>query len=225
MTARLMVADSERDANMLYTTRLFVPDPFIWFEVRGRSYAVMSDLEIDRARKQARVDRVLSFGGADGTGRAVEHGSVRAFAAAEMVALDHAGEPAALADADHIHLVLGLELIHQHLVAGLEIVVAGAQRELAHELGALHAGLLEMAGGGLVDAPRLHEFEQAQLHRVIAVGSGRLALHHHAGTRLQQRHRHGLSVRPEHLRHSYFLAKDSWAHLLKSLFTAETPRH
>jgi Xaa-Pro aminopeptidase len=61
MTARLMVADSERDANMLYATRMFVPDPFIWFEVRGRSYAVMSDLEIDRARKQAQVDRVLSF--------------------------------------------------------------------------------------------------------------------------------------------------------------------
>jgi Xaa-Pro aminopeptidase len=61
MTARLMVADSERDANMLYGTRLFVPDAFIWFEVRGRTYAVMSDLEIDRARKQAHVDRVLSF--------------------------------------------------------------------------------------------------------------------------------------------------------------------
>jgi len=63
MTARLMVADSERDANMLYATRLFVPDPFIWFEVRGRTYVVMSDLEMDRARKQARVDRVLSFAG------------------------------------------------------------------------------------------------------------------------------------------------------------------
>ena len=61
MTARLMVADSERDANMLYATRLFVPDPFIWLEVRGRTYAVMSDLEIDRARKQAQVDRVLSL--------------------------------------------------------------------------------------------------------------------------------------------------------------------
>jgi len=56
-----MVADSERDANMLYATRMFVPDPFIWFETRGKSYAVMSDLEFDRARKQARVDRVLSF--------------------------------------------------------------------------------------------------------------------------------------------------------------------
>jgi len=56
-----MVADSERDANMLYATRMFVPDPFIWFAVRGKSHVVMSDLEIDRARKQARVDRVLSY--------------------------------------------------------------------------------------------------------------------------------------------------------------------
>ena len=61
MPARLMVADSERDANMLYAVRMFVPDPFIWFEVDGKSYAVMSDLEIDRARKSARVDRVLSL--------------------------------------------------------------------------------------------------------------------------------------------------------------------
>ena len=61
MKARLMVADSERDANMLYATRMFAPDPFIWLAVRGKSYAVMSDLEIDRASKQATVDRVLSY--------------------------------------------------------------------------------------------------------------------------------------------------------------------
>lgn len=61
MPARLMVADSERDANMLYATRMFVPDPFIWFETRGKSHVVMSDLEIDRARKDAQVDRVFSF--------------------------------------------------------------------------------------------------------------------------------------------------------------------
>jgi Xaa-Pro aminopeptidase len=60
-TARLIVADSERNADMLYATGLFVPDPFIWFEWRGRTHAVMSDLEIDRAQKRARVDRVLSW--------------------------------------------------------------------------------------------------------------------------------------------------------------------
>jgi len=49
----LMVADSDRDANMLYAVGMFVPDPFIYMRLRGRDYIVMSDLEIDRARKQA----------------------------------------------------------------------------------------------------------------------------------------------------------------------------
>src|SRR5436190_150260 len=58
----LMVADSEHDANMLYAVGMFVPDPFIYLRVRGRNYVVMSDLEIDRARHQARDCRVLSLG-------------------------------------------------------------------------------------------------------------------------------------------------------------------
>jgi Xaa-Pro aminopeptidase len=61
MKARLMVADSQRDANMLYATRMFVPDPFIWIEARGKTYVVMNDLEIDRARKEAAVDRIISY--------------------------------------------------------------------------------------------------------------------------------------------------------------------
>jgi Xaa-Pro aminopeptidase len=61
MSARLIVADSEHDANLLYATGLFAPDPFIFIEVRGKRYAVLSDLEIDRAHKQATVDRVLSY--------------------------------------------------------------------------------------------------------------------------------------------------------------------
>jgi Xaa-Pro aminopeptidase len=59
--ARLIVAASEHDANLLYATRFFAPDPFIYFEVAGRKYVVMNDLEIDRARREAQVDRVLSW--------------------------------------------------------------------------------------------------------------------------------------------------------------------
>ena len=55
----LMVADSEHDANMLYAVGMFVPDPFIFLRSRGRDYVLMSDLEIDRARKQARHCSVL----------------------------------------------------------------------------------------------------------------------------------------------------------------------
>lgn len=57
----LMVGDSERDANMLYAVRMFVPDPFIYLRLDGKCSVVISDLEIDRAREQARHCRVLSL--------------------------------------------------------------------------------------------------------------------------------------------------------------------
>lgn len=57
----LIVADSEHDANMLYAVGMFVPDPFIYLRLRGRQYIVMSDLEIDRARRQAPHCGVLSL--------------------------------------------------------------------------------------------------------------------------------------------------------------------
>jgi Xaa-Pro aminopeptidase len=57
----LIVAASEGDSNMLYATGFFVPDPFIFFQHRGRKCIVMNDLEIDRAKRQAQVDQVLSL--------------------------------------------------------------------------------------------------------------------------------------------------------------------
>lgn len=57
----LMIADSDRNANMLYAAGLFVPDPFIYLRLRGRPLIVMSDLEIDRARKQSPHCRAISL--------------------------------------------------------------------------------------------------------------------------------------------------------------------
>src|SRR5438094_2502505 len=59
--AILLVSASEGEANMLYATGFSVPDPFIFFQHKKTKYVVMSDLEVDRAKKQARVDRVLSL--------------------------------------------------------------------------------------------------------------------------------------------------------------------
>ncbi|MBI2181556.1 MAG: aminopeptidase P family protein [Deltaproteobacteria bacterium] len=59
--ALLLVSASEGDANMLYAAGFFVPDPFIFFQHKRKKYVVMSDLEIDRAKKQASADRVLSL--------------------------------------------------------------------------------------------------------------------------------------------------------------------
>jgi Xaa-Pro aminopeptidase len=57
----LLYAASELDADILYPTGFFAPDPFLFLRHRGRRILVASDLEIDRARKQADVDRVLSW--------------------------------------------------------------------------------------------------------------------------------------------------------------------
>lgn len=59
--AMLLVTSSESDANMLYAVGFFVPDPFIFFQHKQKKFAVLSDLEIDRAKKQAHVHRVLSL--------------------------------------------------------------------------------------------------------------------------------------------------------------------
>ncbi|HXB56473.1 MAG TPA: Xaa-Pro peptidase family protein [Vicinamibacteria bacterium] len=58
---RLLYAASETDADILYPTGFFAPDPFLFIEVGRRRILVMSDLEMDRARRQATVDRVLSW--------------------------------------------------------------------------------------------------------------------------------------------------------------------
>ena len=60
-TTRLIVAASENDADMLYATRFFAPDPFIFLEQNDKRTLVLSDLEIDRGRKQAEADEFVSF--------------------------------------------------------------------------------------------------------------------------------------------------------------------
>src|SRR5919108_2443559 len=59
--ARLIVATSETDPDMLYATKFWAPDPFIFLERNGRRTLVLSDLEIDRGRKQADADEFVMF--------------------------------------------------------------------------------------------------------------------------------------------------------------------
>jgi Xaa-Pro aminopeptidase len=60
-SASLIIAASEADSNLYYACRFLAPDPFVYLEVNGRKTLLMSDLEVDRARAQARVDEVLSL--------------------------------------------------------------------------------------------------------------------------------------------------------------------
>src|SRR5207244_9883395 len=59
--ARLIVATSDTDADMLYATKFWAPDPFIFLERNGKRTLVLSDLELDRGRKQANADEFVMF--------------------------------------------------------------------------------------------------------------------------------------------------------------------
>lgn len=58
---RLIYASSEESADMLYATKFAAPDAFLFLQQRGKRAIVLSDLEIDRGKKQAIVDEVLSL--------------------------------------------------------------------------------------------------------------------------------------------------------------------
>jgi Xaa-Pro aminopeptidase len=57
----LIVAASDTDPDMLYATKFFAPDPFIFLQKNGKRTLVLSDLEIDRGRKQAKADEFVMF--------------------------------------------------------------------------------------------------------------------------------------------------------------------
>jgi len=61
MIPKLIVADSEKSADMLYATGFFAPDAFVFLEKEGRRTVVLSDLEVDRGRRDARVDEVVAY--------------------------------------------------------------------------------------------------------------------------------------------------------------------
>jgi Xaa-Pro aminopeptidase len=58
---KLIIASSDHDADMLYATGFFVPDPFLFLQQGKRTTIVLSDLEIDRGRKEARVDKIVAY--------------------------------------------------------------------------------------------------------------------------------------------------------------------
>ena len=57
-----MYSASGHDADMLYATRFYADDPFLWWEVRGKSHIALSPLEIDRAKPVAKVTQVHALG-------------------------------------------------------------------------------------------------------------------------------------------------------------------
>ncbi len=80
---RLIVAASENDADMLYATHFFAPDAFIFLEQDGKRTLVLSDLEIDRGRKQAQADEFVPYSALE---KEVQGSSVKAPAYEKVLA-------------------------------------------------------------------------------------------------------------------------------------------
>ncbi|MGB7839876.1 MAG: hypothetical protein WBL40_17385, partial [Terrimicrobiaceae bacterium] len=59
--AKLIVASSEASADMLYATRFRAPDAFAFVGTKERTAVLLSDLEVDRGRREAMVDDVVSY--------------------------------------------------------------------------------------------------------------------------------------------------------------------
>ena len=57
--ARLIISDSEHDADMLYVSGIFVPDAFIAIEINAEWYGLFSPLEVDRARKKSKFNHIV----------------------------------------------------------------------------------------------------------------------------------------------------------------------
>ena len=59
--ALLLIGASEHNADLQYATGFLAPDPFAYIQMPERTALIISELEIDRARSQARVNEVLSI--------------------------------------------------------------------------------------------------------------------------------------------------------------------
>ena len=56
----LLMFTGSRNPDFFYATRFEVGDPVAFLVARGKKFLLLNDLEIDRGRKDAEVDRVVS---------------------------------------------------------------------------------------------------------------------------------------------------------------------
>lgn len=59
--AKLIFDCPERNADLYYATGFLAPDDVLFLETGGKKYFILSDLEFERGRKEAKVDKVFSI--------------------------------------------------------------------------------------------------------------------------------------------------------------------
>lgn len=57
----LLIGSSEKNLDMYYATKLQIPDPFVFIQINNRKFIVTGKLEVDRLKKEGKVDEVFCF--------------------------------------------------------------------------------------------------------------------------------------------------------------------
>ena len=154
--ATLFIAASEQDSNLYYATKFMAPDPFIYLEIKGERVLVMSDLEMDRAKAQATVDRVLSYSEVE------EKAKSRGIKAPTTV--------------DIVHVVLKESKIRQLLVpANFPFIHATRLQELGYSLKPKRDPFYEQRV--VKTAEEVRHIEEAQRATEAAVAAAHAMLH------------------------------------------------
>lgn len=81
--AKFIIASSEASADLLYATKFRAPDDFVFVEAQGKKALLLSDLEVDRGRREAQVDEVVAYSEVE---KAVQGSKKRKPAFAKVVA-------------------------------------------------------------------------------------------------------------------------------------------
>ena len=61
MNTKLIISDSESNANMFYATGILIPGDLIYLEKNGHKIIYVSDLEFNRAEKETQADKVINY--------------------------------------------------------------------------------------------------------------------------------------------------------------------
>ena len=58
---KLIISSSEASADLLYVTKFRAPDAFVYLQTGSKTLLLLSDLEVDRGRREAKANRVDAF--------------------------------------------------------------------------------------------------------------------------------------------------------------------
>src|SRR5215472_9627671 len=108
----------------------------------------------------------------------------------------------AFGDPDNVYVLLRTKLIYEYLVSDFDFRIAGIQPHFAEETGGDCASTLEMTLHCLGHALRRGDLDQPDLHCLVSILGGSLALNHNARPGLQNRRRQGVSALRKDLRHA-----------------------